>query len=156
MAAWPTLTWVMSDSLSATVMDIVLLLTISAKGDDVELEVADEPELPRLPAVVPAADDVDEPVPELEDADASPVVPADTLSPGERGSRDAIVPLIGAYSFVLESAVSALSRLACAPSTAAWAEATDPADELSLCELEPDDGVVVVEVVVEADSAVLS
>jgi hypothetical protein len=154
----------MSDSLSATVIDNVLLLTISANGEDPELEDDDELELPRPPAVVaaapPDAEDVDEPLLELEDADTSAVVPAETLSPGERDARDATVPLIGARSFVLASAVSALLTLAWAPSTAACAEATDPAGELTLCEPEPPEGVVLVVVavvvVVDADSAALS
>jgi hypothetical protein len=44
----------MSDSLNATVIDIVLPLTISANGEAAEVDDADEPELPSPPAVVPA------------------------------------------------------------------------------------------------------
>ena len=59
----------------------------------------------------------------MPDADALPVVPADTVLPGETLASDTIVPLFGAYSFVLLSAACAVSTFACALSTAAWAEA---------------------------------
>jgi len=101
LADWPSLTWPMSDSLSATVIDIVLLLTISANGVAAELEEdADEPELPSPPAVVPVvvpvveADEV--PLLDVEDAEAVPVEPDDTLLPAVRLASDTIVPLIGA------------------------------------------------------------
>ena len=56
VAAWPTLTLVISDSLNATVIVIVRELTISAKRVVArcleEFEEPEELELPRLPAVV--------------------------------------------------------------------------------------------------------
>jgi hypothetical protein len=92
----------MSDSLRATVIVIVLVLTISAKGE-VELPEVDEdeePELPRLPAAVPVGllvEELDEvPLLDVVDVEALEVDPADTLSPGERLATDTIVPLIGA------------------------------------------------------------
>lgn len=130
VADWPTLTVLMSDSLSATVIDIEPVFTISANG---ELELLDEDddelEPPRLPADAepPAAPPV--PVPEeeldeeLELLLALPVEPADTASPGERLASDTIVPLVGAYSLVLLRAVWALLTLTSALSTEAWAEA---------------------------------
>jgi len=79
----------------------VLLLTISANGVAAELEEdADEPELPSPPAVVPVvvpvveADEV--PLLDVEDAEAVPVEPDDTLLPAVRLASDTIVPLIGA------------------------------------------------------------
>jgi hypothetical protein len=97
----------MSDSLKATVMVMVLELTISANGvDDVpdeELEPLVELEPPRLPALVaPAPPPVlDEPVelvelPPVLEALALEVEPAETASPTERPAIEAIVPLVGA------------------------------------------------------------
>lgn len=103
-----------SDSLKATVIVSVFVLTISANPDPEPLE-DDEPELPRLPAVAaPLAPDAplpDEPEPdddedELDDED--PELPPDTLSPGVRLDKEAIVPLVGAYSLVLLTATSAV------------------------------------------------
>jgi hypothetical protein len=115
----------MSDSLNATVIVSVLVLTISANP---ELEPLDEedPEPPRLPAV--AAPLAPLPEPELEDVDElleelSEEPPLDTASPGVRLDSDAIVPLVGAYSLVLLTAVSAVCMAAWALYTAAWAEA---------------------------------
>ena len=77
-----------------------------------ELELLDEddPEPPRLPAVAAPVDPV--PESELEDDDELleevPELPPDTASPGVRLISDAIVPLVGAYSFVLLTAVSAV------------------------------------------------
>jgi hypothetical protein len=93
----------------------VLVLTISAKLE-LDPELLEEPEPPRLPAVV-----LEPPPPEelLEDDDPLdeelPDPPPDTASPGVRLESEATVPLTGAYSLVLVSAVSALCRLA-------WAE----------------------------------
>jgi hypothetical protein len=97
----------MSDSLNATVIDIELVLTISAKGelepvdvDPPELEEDDEPEPPRPPAVVVPVPPVVEPEEELAlevlEVDTLPVDPADTALPGERLASDTTVPLIGA------------------------------------------------------------
>jgi hypothetical protein len=90
-----------SDSLKATVIVIVLELTISANGvDDVpaeELVPVVEPEPPRLPAdvePVPAADVLDELVVPAEPA--LEVVPAETASPLERPAIETTVPLVGA------------------------------------------------------------
>jgi hypothetical protein len=104
----------MSDSLNATVIVIVLVLTISANAVLVPLDVADEPvdaadeplelpEPPRLPELAL-------PVLLLEAVEPVvlvPVPPADTESPGERLASDTIVPLVGADREVSESAVSA-------------------------------------------------
>jgi hypothetical protein len=130
----------MSDSPSATVIVIDLVLTISANGElELLLLVEDDDELepPRLPAVVPpvvppVVEVEEEPLPAALDVEALDVDPADTVSPGERLESDTIVPLIGAYSFVSESAVLALLTLASALYTAAWAEATVPAGEVEL------------------------
>jgi hypothetical protein len=103
----------------------LLVLTISTNGELVlpdEEDEVDVPEPPALPAVVPdelPEDPEDEVVLDVADVDALPVEPEDTESPGESPASDAIVPLIGAYSFVALSAVCALSTLACALSTAA-------------------------------------
>jgi len=114
------LTWPISDSLNATVIVIVRVLTISANG---ELELPDDEEDdPRLPAVVPVLDE------ELDDEapDATlEVVPADTESPGSKPESDTIVPLVGARNLVCASAVSALSTLS-------WALSTDAADDAEL------------------------
>jgi hypothetical protein len=95
----------MSDSPSATVIVIELVLTISANGELELPEVEDDDELepPRLPAAVPpvppAEEEVDEPLVDVVDAvdvEALDVDPADTESPAERDASDTIVPLIGA------------------------------------------------------------
>jgi hypothetical protein len=159
-----------SDSLKATVIVIVPVLTICANGelalpddDEDELEVL---EPPRLPAAVPEAPPPEDPdedeVPlDVPDANALPLEPADTVSPGERLANDTIVPLIGAYSFMSLRAVCAFCTLACAPSTAACAEATLAAEDVVLVELlvpepAPDAPVVEPVVVEEPDSALVS
>jgi hypothetical protein len=108
----------------------VFVLMISAKPepDPEELEEFDDPEPPRLPAVVPVPDEPFEEEDELDDDDEFPEPPPDTASPGVRLETDAIVPLTGAYSFVLVTAVSALCTPAWAEYTAAWAEAMLPGD----------------------------
>ena len=112
----------MSDSLKATVIVSVSVLMISANPEPPPLE-EDEPEPPRLPAVeeppepeppLPEPDDKDD---ELDDDE--PELPADTASPGLRLDKEAIVPLVGAYTLVLLTAVSALCTAACALYTAA-------------------------------------
>ena len=94
VAGWPTWTLLMSDSLNATVIVSELVLTISANP---ELELLDEEDPPRLPAVVapllPLPDELEDDD-ELLDEPLDP--PADTVSPGERLDSDAIVPLVGA------------------------------------------------------------
>jgi hypothetical protein len=111
----------MSDSLKATVIVIVPVLTISANGELEPLEPGDELELPRLPAVAdpPAAPPAPAPDEVLDDEllleEAEVVEPALTWSPGTRVASDTIVPLTGAYSFVSASACSALWTLASAP-----------------------------------------
>jgi hypothetical protein len=110
----------MSDSLNATVIVSELVLTISANPELEPLEEEDEeedPEPPRLPAV--EAPPAPAPLPEeLDDEDElfeePPELPADTESPGVKLESEAIVPLVGAYSLVLLTAISALC-------TAAWA-----------------------------------
>jgi hypothetical protein len=92
----------MSDSLKATVIVIVLVLTISANGEvePAEFEADVELEPPRLPAVVPLGPFVeeldDDPLLGVVDVEALAVDPADTESPRERLASDTIVPLIGA------------------------------------------------------------
>lgn len=92
------MTLLMSDSLKATVIVIVLLLTICANGEvePVELEEDDELEPPRLPEVDPAPLFVEELDDEVVDVEALEVDPADTESPGERFASETIVPLTGA------------------------------------------------------------
>jgi len=128
-----------SDSLNATDIVSVFVLTISANPELEPLDEDDEDdEPPRLPAVAapPAAaaapEDPDDD--ELEEPLEEP--PLDTASPGVRLESDAIVPLVGAYSLVSLTPVSALCTAASALYTAAWAEA-----------MLPGDGVVVVVVV---------
>jgi hypothetical protein len=140
VAGWPTFTLLTSDSLSATVMVIVLELTISTKGvPEEELVPVVEPELPRPPAVVAAA--VLEVLDVLEELLLAPetldVEPAETESPLERPAVEMIVPLIGAYSLVSASAVLALWTLCSALSTAACAVGMLPADEVEPPEPEP-------------------
>jgi hypothetical protein len=112
----------MSDSLNATVIVSESVLMISA-NPELELLEEDDPEPPRLPAVA----DPLPPLPELDDDDDEldelPDPPADTVSPGATLESDAIVPLVGAYSLVLATAVSAVCTAACALYTDAWAEA---------------------------------
>jgi hypothetical protein len=97
----------MSDSLKATGIDIVLVLTISANGElelvevePPEVEEEDEVEPPRVPAVVPPVPPVveaeDDPLLDVLEVDALPVDPAETELPGERLASDTIVPVIGA------------------------------------------------------------
>jgi hypothetical protein len=119
----------MSDSLKATLIVIVPVLTISAKDEPELPDVEDEelpevelpalaPEPPRLPAVAPVEPLDDEPEEEVP-PDELEVDPADTASPGERLASETIVPLIGAYSLVLARAVLAVCTLASALYTAA-------------------------------------
>jgi hypothetical protein len=115
------LTLLMSDSLNATVIVIVCVLTISANAepelpDPVEpVEPVDEPPSPpadELPVPPPEEDELDddEPFELLLDDD-----PADTESPAPKLESETIVPLTGANSRVATNACSALRRLALAP-----------------------------------------
>jgi hypothetical protein len=134
VAGCPTLTLPMSDSLNATVIVIVPASTISANA---ELEVDEDDELARLPAVVPVPPDA-----ELDEdtlAATLDVVPADIESPGNEPDSDTIVPLLGAYSLVSASASFALRTFAFALSTDACAEATLDADDVAPVEVEPAD-----------------
>jgi hypothetical protein len=116
----------MSDSLNATVMVSEFALTISANPEELEL-LEDEP--PRLPAVVPAPVVPDEPVELDDELDEDPVEePPETVSPGDRLESEAITPLVGAYSLVALSAVSAVWTAASALYTEPWAEARLPGD----------------------------
>ena len=139
VAAWPVLILLMSDSLNATVIVSVPVLTISANGE-LDPLLDDELDPPRLPAVaapparpLPPDEELDD---ELE-LDALELEPADTESPGNRLAIEAIVPVVGAKSLVSLSAAWALFRLA-------WALNTDACAEAMLA----GDGVVVVCVVV--------
>jgi hypothetical protein len=100
-----------------------LVFTISAK-DEAELDVLDDelapPRLPALvPPVAPVAALVDDPLLDVADVEALEVDPADTESPAVRFASETMVPLTGAYSFVLARAVLALLTLASALYTAA-------------------------------------
>jgi hypothetical protein len=84
----------MSDSLNATVIVSVLVLTISAKF--VLEELLDDEVEPKLPALV--LDPVEEPeelVPELVLELEALLLLDETVSPAERLSRDTIVPAVG-------------------------------------------------------------
>jgi hypothetical protein len=90
VAAWPTLTLLMSDSLNATVIVSLCVLMISAK---LEVELLDDEVKEPLLAVVA------ELLVELSDdalLDELELVPEETESPGERLSSETIVPLSGA------------------------------------------------------------
>jgi len=92
------------------------VLTISANPELEPLE-EDDPEPPRLPAVAAPPDP--EPLPEPDDDEELPEElleepPPDTVSPGVRLESEAIVPLVGAYSLVLLTAISAVCTAACA------------------------------------------
>ena len=112
VAGCPTLTLLMSDSLRETGSVIALESTISANAElDEPLDPEDDEELeePRLPAVPVPEPPVPPPLPpepdeELE-LEALELDPAETVSPGRRLDNDAIVPLEGAYSLVLSSAI---------------------------------------------------
>jgi hypothetical protein len=105
----------------------VSVLMISANPEPLEdPEPLEEFEPPRLPAVVPVPPEALELL--EEDDDEFPDPPLDTASLGVRLDSDAIVPLTGAYSLVLVTAVSALCTPAWAEYTAAWAEAMLPGD----------------------------
>jgi hypothetical protein len=122
----------MSDSLNATVMDMVLVLTISAKPellvDDELLELPRLPEVPVLLAFVPVpAEPVPDPLepelPELLALEELEALLPEMSSPGLVDSSETTVPLAGAYRRVSSSAAWALRRLSRALSTDAWAEA---------------------------------
>ena len=129
VAGCPTLTLLMSDSLNATVIVSVSVLTISANPELDPLD-DDDPDPPRLPAVAapPAAEPLPDELEEDDELDELLEEPPDTVSPDVRLESDAIVPLVGAYSLVLLTPVSALCTAASALYTAAWAEATLPGD----------------------------
>jgi hypothetical protein len=102
----------MSDSLNATVIVSVWVLTISAKVvlDEEELDEEDDPpRLPELVVEVPDEDEPeeDEPVDVVDDDD-----PEDTASPGDRLSRETMVPLVGARKRVAASEIWAVRTLA--------------------------------------------
>lgn len=102
VAGWPTFTLLMSDSLNATVIAILLVLTISANDELEELEELEPPELEadEEPAPAPAEDPPppleDDPVDAELDGVALVVEPAETESPARSDESDTIVPLIGA------------------------------------------------------------
>jgi hypothetical protein len=138
----------MSDSLKEIVIVIVSVLTISANGELELLEEEDEdeepPDPPRLPAVVvpparPPRPEVDE---ELDDelllAALFDVEPPDTESPATSPDSDAIVPPIGAYSFVSSSADCALRTFVSAANTDASAEAMLAGDGVVVVAVEPE------------------
>jgi hypothetical protein len=72
-----------------------LVLTISANPELELLE--EEPEPPRLPAVVPEPVELEEPVELDDELDEDPVEePPETVSPGDRLASEAMTPLVGA------------------------------------------------------------
>src|SRR4249919_3327800 len=82
VAGWPTFTLLMSDSLKATVIVMVLLFTISANAELEPLDepvLLDEPEPPRLPA----ADDPPELGEELEEELPVELLEADEEDPAD-------------------------------------------------------------------------
>ncbi len=102
MAGWPTLTLLMSDSLKATVIVSVLVLTISAKPGCSSSTSRSSRELldpPRLPARADGA--ASRPSrsrePELElELDDGAVPPAEIASPGETSASETTVRRPGA------------------------------------------------------------
>ena len=166
VAACPTLSLFTSDSLKATVILIVPVLTICANAelepeeDEEDVEVLAPPRPPVLAAEEPPLEDPEEEAPLLADVVAFVLEPAETPSPGVRLASEAIVPLIGAYSFVPLSAVWALFTFARELSTAACAEAMLAAEDVLVLEpfvpelLEP--AVEEPPLVEEPDSALLS
>src|SRR5450755_4281767 len=108
----------MSDSLKATVIVILDVLTISTRPELLVLALV----LPRLPALVVAVVEPALLAPALE-LEPELLDELDTWSPGEMLCTNTTVPLAGAYRWVSWSAVSAVVTLACAPSTEACAEA---------------------------------
>ena len=140
VAGWPTLIEPMSDSLSATVIVIVSVLISSANPELLdELELDEEPRLAAAIAPMPLPPELDELDDELLLELLAPLVVIE--SPGDTLASDAIVPLVGACSLVLLSAVSALLTFASALSTDACADAIAAGDGVVEC-------VVVVGVVV--------
>jgi hypothetical protein len=114
----------MSDSLKATVIVIAWVLTISTRPEPVddEDELLSEP--PRLPAVDPVPAVEPDPESELElEVALEPEPPPEIASPGETLSTLTTVPAAGANSRVSSRALSAVRRVASAPSTDAWADA---------------------------------
>jgi hypothetical protein len=104
-------------------MVIELVLTISPNAEPEPPE-DDEPEPPRLPAdELPVPPPLPLPPDDELAAAALDVEPPETVSPGEALDSDTIVPLVGANSLVLSSAICALCTAACALSTDACADA---------------------------------
>src|ERR1700733_12954923 len=141
VAVGPPLSWLMSDSLKATVMVSELVLTISANGL-VELDDPVEPVEPLDPPRLPAADVALAPEPEpepelaLELDDAPP--PAVIGSPGDRSATEAMVPAAEAWSLVSSSASWAFCNVASALSTDAWAEAMLAGEGVLLVDVPPE------------------
>jgi hypothetical protein len=138
----------MSDSLKATVIVSVLVLTISANAvleleDPVEPAEPLELDPPRLPAVeVPPPDpdeaDPEEPEPELElELDDEPL-PAEIWSPTDTLASEAIVPDAGARSLVSARVCWAFCRLDSALYTEASADAMLDGEGVVLVEVVPE------------------
>ena len=131
MAACPTLILLTSDSLNATVIVNLCVLTISAKFalallDDDD----DDPVVPRLPAVVAPDPLAVAPLPEEPLLVELELDPEDTESPGDKLSSDTIVPLTGARNLVCLRAVFALCTLASALYIEACADAMLDAEDV--------------------------
>lgn len=108
------MTLLMSDSLKATVIVSRWVLTISAKLvlDEEELDEEDDP--PRLPELVPDDDEPEEPEEDAPVDEGDDDEPEETASPGERLSRETMIPLVGARRRVAASEIWALRTLASA------------------------------------------
>ena len=103
-----------SDSLNATVIFSWWVLTISVKLELDEEEFDDEDDPPRLPELLPDEDEPEEPVDDVPLDEVDDDDPEDTASPGERLSRETMVPLVGARRRVAASEIWALRTLASA------------------------------------------
>jgi hypothetical protein len=90
------------------------VLTISVKLELDEEELDDEDDPPRLPELVPDEDEPEEPVDDVPLDEVEDDDPEDTASPGERLSRETMVPLVGARRRVAASEIWALRTLALA------------------------------------------
>lgn len=90
------------------------MLTISAKPEleEEELDEADDP--PRLPELVPDDDEPEDPDDDVPLDEVDDDVAEDTASPGERLSRETMIPPVGARRRVAASEIWALRTLALA------------------------------------------